>query len=141
MSENDKLIQMSIKHLHDQVSSLSNAVQKLADNQTAMNEILIRNTVTVEDHHKRSTTIEIWAAKVEDRYAETNKAVIDISNTIQNLNKTVTKHDAHVTRVDKIVNFIDGIPVVLKVVLMIVTIVSGLYGLFTFIQKILATQA
>jgi len=133
----NKSIAVSIDFLREQVRSLNETVEKIADSQLEMNKVLIENTVIVKEHERRSTAFEGWAV-------EANKTLRDVSFSVNRLHgeiiyveKQLTPIQTHITKVTKIVNFLDGVPVTLKVIVLSGTVLSALYGVFIVIHTLI----
>lgn len=127
----NKAIVVSIDFLKEQIKTLNDSVVKLSDHQVEMNNVLIENTVIVKEHERRSLAIEGWAK-------EANTFLQTISSKIESIDKEIDPIQTHVQKVSKIVNFLDGVPVVLKVTVFVLTIISSLYGAFVIIHTLMS---
>lgn len=128
---------LEFEFLKEQISQINKNVEKLADSQADMNTVLIENTVIVREHERRSTAIESWASKFESRMGNFTSGLNTLNNDCIRIEKDLTPIKNHVKRVNKIVNFMDGVPVVLKVTVLVLTIVSSMYGFFMVIHTLM----
>lgn len=134
--DNNKGIEITIVHIHEQINRLNGSVEKLADNQNRMNEVLIRNTQIVDEHQRRSISLESWVDGLEKRLTDIAVSVGIVDKDVKRVDDEIRPIKEHVAEVTKIVSFIKGVSPVLKVILMLVTLISSAYGLFVFINSL-----
>lgn len=134
--DNNKGIEITIVHIHEQINRLNGSVEKLADNQNRMNEVLIRNTQIVDEHQRRSISLESWVDGLEKRLTDIAVSVGIVDKDVKRVDDEIKPIKEHVAEVASIVSFIKGISPVLKVILMLVTLISSAYGLFVFINSL-----
>lgn len=134
--DNNKGIEITIVHIHEQINRLNGSVEKLADNQSRMNEVLIRNTQIVDEHQRRSISLESWVDGLEKRLTDIAVSVGIVDKDVKRVDDEIRPIKEHVAEVTKIVSFIKGVSPVLKVILMLVTLISSAYGLFVFINSL-----
>lgn len=127
----NKALAVSIEFLKDQIKSLNENVEKISDSQIEMNKVLIENTIIVKEHERRSLAIEGWAK-------EANNVLQAISTKTEVIDKELTDMQTHVNKVSKIVNFLSGVPVVVKVIVSVFTVLSSLYGAFIIFHTLMS---
>jgi methyl-accepting chemotaxis protein len=128
---------IEFEFLREQISQINKNVEKLADSQIKMNSVLIENTVIVKEHERRSTAFEGWAAKFEERMGSLNLGMSNVNSELIRIDEELKPIRSHVKKVSKIINFIDGVPVLLKFTVLVFTILSAMYGAFLVIHSLM----
>ena len=137
MTDNNTLLEIQFKQIFDKLKSNEELINKIFERLDNMNSILQRNTVVVEEHHKRSTTLENMMASHE-------KVLHELAMSIQKLNSRMDVFDNQLQRTNndirplknKVENlgrfalFIDGIPSVITFSISILTLISLGYAVF-----------
>jgi methyl-accepting chemotaxis protein len=131
----NKQVEINLERIKEKIDNLNNHIVKISNNQEDMNRVLIENTIIVREHERRSTAFESWAEVAKENMSVMTITLNKIAHHVDLVEDQIEPIKQHVDRVNKIVNFINGIPAVVKVIVGFITILSALYGLFIFISS------
>lgn len=134
----EKSFEINFMYIRDHLENISTKIEKLNDKQEAMNVVLTENTVIVKEHERRSTTHEKWAEKTEERFNTALNNITVIDSNVRRIDDDLVPIKKHVKKVAKVFNFLTGIPVVLKIAIMIITIASSVYGICVLIFQLMS---
>ena len=99
---------------------------------------LVRNTVTVEDHKRRSENIEerqeeflSLVSNIKDQLSTISESLIKIDNRVTDIEDDMTPIKTHITEVKNVTNFLNLIytnrGLIIKIVLTLFAAISGVY--------------
>jgi chromosome segregation ATPase len=127
------LIETHLFYIRESMSDLKNTNVAILNRLTSQEEVLLRNTITVEDHKRRSNLLE-------QNQAEFVKTLKDISDSFKRLSTTVNQIESelqpiktHVRSVERFVKFLivlnDNKGTIAKILAFMITIsVSTYFG-------------
>lgn len=78
---NELSVQLSV--VHTTLGFQAKSLDKLTENQEEANKILLRNTQTVEEHHRRSLLLEAEVKRVDAEVENINEHVIEVRGVIK----------------------------------------------------------
>lgn len=122
MPGDQELIMLQLKLINDRLEKFDDLFGKLFESQSDMNITLTRNTITVEQHHRRSTILEKIVARFHKRLDTIEKKILLIRTDLDPVK-------AHVTEVSKMVHFITGLPSVVKFLVGLFTLITMFFGI------------
>ncbi len=140
--EQNQYLEIQFKQIFDKLNRFDHQFNKVFDRMDKQNGVLQRNTVVVEEHHKRSTTLENMMAQHE-------KAINEITISLQKLNSRLDLHvlaqenyeksnERYKEKVDKLDNitvFFSGLPTFFKLVIAILTMTSFGFSIVKIVSK------
>lgn len=107
-------VKESVNDLKKEVSSLTRKVENVSD-------IMLRNTVTVEEHHRRSNLLE-------DNQKHFLEVIDKISNQISDLNNKIIIIETNVKETHTLFDFIKFLyknkPIIIKFIVFLIILVS-----------------
>ena len=149
MPENndDKFLAMQLESVNTRLGEFAELFNKLFETVNEMRVVLERNTVTVEQHHRRSTTLEKLQISLQKRLEQSEKTLASLKDVFVHMNTEVAGIAAdlvpiksHVSRVSSAINcftgFFTGIPQFLKLISLIFGVVIGAYGVYSIVHDV-----
>jgi len=136
-SKEEALIEVHMDHINNRLDKFDNLFSKLFDRQDEFSRILERNTVIVDEHHKRSTNLETIVNSIKSALeALANKFTL-LENDVNKIEADVEPIKAHVKNVDVVFHIWSSVPKVMKFIVLLLTLISSCYGIFTMFKSIL----
>lgn len=130
-----------IKWLESQFESINNRfdkydelVNKLFDGLKEVRIILERNTVTVEQHHSRSKTLERFQLKAQRRLELAEAEINEIKNSVNLITNNMKPIQSHVAEVSGWVHFFSGLPKVIKFFTLVFGLIIAYYGVVSIVK-------
>lgn len=138
--DQNSYLEIQFKQIFDKLGRVDVQLGKVFDRMDKQNGVLQRNTVVVEEHHKRSTTLENMMGQHE-------KAIHEIVVSLQKLNSRLDLHELgqensekenkkykeKVDKLDGITVFFGGIPFLVKLAVGLLTTITLSFGVIKMI--------
>ena len=128
-SKEQTVIDAHMSHLNNRLDRFDDLLDKLFDRQEEMAKILERNTVTVEEHHKRSTNLEILVNSLKSALDALASKFTLLEDEVEEIKDDVTPIKNHVSEVSSVMHFLAWTPKFIKAIILIITLVTTVYGL------------
>lgn len=131
MSSNiDKeMFELYMSGIQTSLNKLDDNVIKLFERQSEMNITLAKNTVTVTQHHARSTRLENVQEKMIASIQEIHLNLADLKNDVIRIDRDVMPIKAHVTKLEKSMMFFMNLPKSIKFMLIFLIVLFVLVGI------------
>jgi chromosome segregation ATPase len=100
-----ELFEVHVSSLKDSISSLKIEIIKSLNKLEEQERTLLRNTITVEEHHKRSTQIENQQERVIATLNTITQKLYSLDFELKNLDSVIEPIVQHTKRVDSITKF------------------------------------
>lgn len=131
------MFELHMRNMQESMSRVNDSITKLFERQDEMNVVLTKNTVIMEEHHRKSGLIEIEQADLRALIATANTDAAKMEKSIESIEKDLKPIKTHVASVSNTMAFLSGIPMSIRVVGSIVIAVTSIIGCyFTYIQTV-----
>lgn len=129
-------VRMQFNQVNKKLENFSDIYGKIFDRLDTMNTILARNTVIVDEHQKRSTTLEKEFNKQEDRVVELEKSMIRMNNSIGKIEPLEKRCENLETQTNKTNGLFAAIPLGFKIVGAFFGLIMTSFGLYKMIPEL-----
>lgn len=132
------MIEIHTASVNQRLDRVENTMGKIFDKLDESAQILAKLTVIVEEHQKRSNTLEKMFHVMRDSFAKLHLDWVRLAQDHSDLKDEIIPIKDHVNKVSKVVNFLSGVPTVVKGVVLVFTLVTSSYGAFAIIKMLIA---
>lgn len=133
----DEILATQLRAINDRMNNIHTDVAQVFEKINDVRLVLERNTLTVEEHHRRSKLLEKLQISIQKRVDAAEKLMKELGDTVSQLSKRLDPVEKNVSRVSWIIQIFMGMPVVVKWVSSIFTMIILGYGVFAIIRDIL----
>jgi len=135
------LIMMQLELTNSRLDKIDTQFSRIFEAQSEMNIVLTRNTITVEQHHRRSTLMEKIMARHHKRLDNLEKEITGMRSDLTSVSSELAPVKEHVTEVSKMVHVIFGLPPIVKFVAGLLTVITMGYGVLEIVKKIVTATS
>jgi hypothetical protein len=136
MSDDDRLLVVQLEAINGRLDRNDTNIGKVFDGINDMRVVLERNTHIVDEHHRRSLSLEKMQIQVQKRVNASEREVSEIKNSLNGLVGRLGPVESHVKEVSGFVHFFFGLPRAAKFLTVIFSFLIGAYGVIAIIRDI-----
>ena len=132
---------MYLSAMNTRLDKVDGLLEKLFDTLNDNQVVLERNTITVEQHHRRSLALEKLqmrsqkrADKAEKDLAEVRLATLNLANDIKDMRDEFTEVKTNMVTLNRWTTVFAGIPGFVKFLSLLCGFIIGAYGVYAIVK-------
>jgi len=135
-SKEEAIIETHMEHLNKRLDRFDNLFEKIFDRQDEFSKVLERNTITVEEHHKRSTMLETIIGSIKRAFESLEKRISALEQKVDEVEDDITPIKKHVGEVNALFHLFSWMPKIVQGLILVLTFVTAVYGLVSIVKDL-----
>ena len=124
-----------VKLIYDLVVRMDEKINSIQEVQQQHGIVHAQNTMIVKQHESRSTELEKWVSKIHGIMIALEEKVEALAKKVHVIEKSNASVNSNINNINADLHAVKLLPKLLKFLLLIIALVSALFGAFKFLNK------